>query len=132
MRTDFFVCCLCGHYLLAYLVFSERHLMACFSIRFRTRTSTELAISISVTHAARIFDAGFTGQQFRELRTMHCFEGIATWDSRHLTVTGHDVPENAIAFFGIGEASSTLGVPPLLGHNLGPFDSPRDRNRCPS
>jgi hypothetical protein len=33
-----------------------------------------------------IFDAGFTGQQFRELRNVHGFEGIATWNSRHLTV----------------------------------------------
>jgi hypothetical protein len=37
-----------------------------------------------------IFDAGFTGPQFRELRNVHTFEGIATWNSRHLTVTGHD------------------------------------------
>jgi hypothetical protein len=48
-----------------------------------------------------IFDAGFTGQQFRELRKVHGFEGIATWNSRHLTVTGRDVPESAIAFLGI-------------------------------
>jgi hypothetical protein len=26
-----------------------------------------------------IFDAGFTGQQFRELRNVRSFEGIATW-----------------------------------------------------
>jgi hypothetical protein len=56
-----------------------------------------------------IFDAGFTGQQFRELRNVHGFDGIATWNSQHLTVTGHDVPENAIAIFGIGETFVTLG-----------------------
>jgi len=78
-----------------------------------------------------IFDAEFTGQQFRELRNVHAFEGIATWDSRHLTVTGHDVPENAIAFFGIGETFSTLGVPPLLGRNLGPSDSPEGQEPLP-
>jgi putative ABC transport system permease protein len=78
-----------------------------------------------------IFDAGFTGQQFRELRNVHGFEGIATWNSRHLTVTGHDVPENAIAFFGIGETFVTLGVPPLLGRNLGPSDSPEGQEPLP-
>jgi hypothetical protein len=78
-----------------------------------------------------IFDAGFTGSQFRELRNVHAFEGIATWDSRHLTVTGHDVPENAIAFFGIGETFSTLGVPPLLGRNLGASDSPEGQEPLP-
>src|SRR6202046_3342624 len=33
-----------------------------------------------------IFDAGFTGQQFRELRNVHGFDGIATWNSRHLKI----------------------------------------------
>src|SRR6202046_803383 len=78
-----------------------------------------------------IFDAEFTGQQFRELRNVHGFEGIATWNSRHLTVTGRDVPENAIAFFGIGETFVTLGVPPLLGRNLGPSDSPEGQEPLP-
>ena len=78
-----------------------------------------------------IFDAGFTGQQFRELRNVHGFDGIATWNSRHLTVTGRDVPENAIAFFGIGETFVTLGVPPLLGRNLGPSDSPEGQEPLP-
>jgi putative ABC transport system permease protein len=78
-----------------------------------------------------IFDAGFTGKQFRELRNVHAFDGIATWNSRHLTVTGHDVPENAIAFFGIGETFVTLGVPPLLGRNLGPSDSPEGQEPLP-
>jgi predicted permease len=78
-----------------------------------------------------IFDAGFTGQQFRELRKVHGFDGIATWNSRHLTVTGHDVPENAIAFFGIGETFVTLGVPPLLGRNLAPSDSAEGQEPLP-
>jgi putative ABC transport system permease protein len=78
-----------------------------------------------------IFDAGFTGQQFRELRNVHGFEGIATWNLRRLTVTGHDVPENVVAFFGIGETFSTLGVPPLLGRNLGPSDSPEGQEPLP-
>src|SRR5260370_26339136 len=88
-------------------------------------------LSLSDPHG-EIFDAGFTGQQFRELRNVHAFGGIATWNSRHLTVTGHDVPENAIAFFGIGETFSTLGVPPLLGRNLGASDSPEGQEPLPA
>jgi len=79
----------------------------------------------------RIFDAEFTGQQIRELRNLRSVEGLATWDARHMTVTGRDFPENAIAFFGIGETFSTLGVPPLLGRNLGPSDSPEGQEPQP-
>ena len=69
-------------------------------------------------------DAGFSGPQLRELRKIHAFEGIATWNPQNLIVTGRDIPEDVIAFFGIGETFPTLGVPALLGRNLGPSDSP--------
>jgi putative ABC transport system permease protein len=39
-------------------------------------------------------------------------------------VTGRDVPEEVAAFYGIGETFPTLGMPALLGRNLGPSDSP--------
>ncbi|HTF72071.1 MAG TPA: ABC transporter permease [Edaphobacter sp.] len=95
-------------------------------------TDVERLANLSISDPrGNIFDAGFTGQQFRELRNVHGFEGIATWNSRHLTVTGDDVPENAIAFFGIGETFVTLGVPPLLGRNLGPSDSPEGQQPLP-
>jgi predicted permease len=80
-------------------------------------------LSIS-TPRGDIGDAVFLGPQLRELRKVHAFEAIATWNQRDLTVTGRDIPENVIAFFGIGDTFPTLGVSPLLGRNLGPSDSP--------
>jgi len=71
-----------------------------------------------------IFDASFTGPELRELRKVHAFENFATWRDAHLTVTGGEIPENASAYYGIGETFPTLGVPALFGRNLGPSDSP--------
>ena len=71
-----------------------------------------------------IFDAGFSGQQLRELKKVRAFESIATWRPSNLTITGREIPEDVDAFFGIGDTFPTLGVPALLGRNLGPSDSP--------
>jgi predicted permease len=60
----------------------------------------------------------------RELRGVHDFESIATWSAAGLTVTGQDIPESVVAFYGIGETFPTLGVPAFLGRNPGPSDSP--------
>jgi len=87
--------------------------------------------NLSISDRGHIFDADFTGDQIRELRNLRSVEGLATWDAEHMTVTGHDFPENAIVFFGIGETFSTLGVPPLLGRNLGPSDSPEGQEPQP-
>ena len=72
----------------------------------------------------QISDAFFTGPQLRELRKVHAFENFATWRLDGLMVTGQDVPENVPVYYGIGETFPTLGVPALLGRNLGPSDSP--------
>ena len=71
-----------------------------------------------------IFDAEFTGPQLRELRKVRAFENFATWRLGPLTLTGEELPENVSAYYGIGSTFPTLGVPPLLGRNLGPSDSP--------
>ena len=71
-----------------------------------------------------ISDAWFSGQELRELRKVKAFESIASWRLGFLEVTGGEIPGNARAYFGIGETFPTLGVPPLLGRNLGPSDSP--------
>jgi predicted permease len=71
-----------------------------------------------------ISDVWFSGSQLRELRNAHTFASIATWRARDLIVTGREIPEGVIAFFGIGDTFPTLGVSPLLGRNLGPSDSP--------
>ncbi|MGC2162831.1 MAG: ABC transporter permease [Silvibacterium sp.] len=80
-------------------------------------------LSIRDAHG-EIRDAWFTGAQLKELRKVHAFDGIATWRGANLTVTGRDVPENVNAYYGIGETFPALGVPALLGRNLGPSDSP--------
>ena len=78
-----------------------------------------------------IFDASFTGAQLRELRNVHAFESFATWRDAHLTVTGGEIPENASVYYGIGQTFPTLGVPALLGRNLGPSDSPDGKEPQP-
>jgi predicted permease len=69
-------------------------------------------------------DAFFAGPQLRELRKVHALEKFVTWRLERLTLTGQEVPENVAAYYGIGETFPMLGVPPLLGRNLGPSDSP--------
>jgi predicted permease len=69
-------------------------------------------------------DAYFTGPEIRELRKVHAFEQVATWRLQRLTLTGREIPETVAGYYGIGETLPMLGVPALLGRNLGPSDSP--------
>jgi len=70
------------------------------------------------------FDELLRGTELKELRQLRTVESIATWNRQNLAVTGGDIPEDVVAYYGIGETFPTLGVPPLLGRNLGPSDSP--------
>ncbi|HMD20134.1 MAG TPA: ABC transporter permease, partial [Alloacidobacterium sp.] len=81
-------------------------------------------LSIRDPRQGNLYDIELSGEQLRELKKVHAFESLATWRSRFLVVTGGNIPENLNAFYGIGETFPTLGVPPLLGRNLGPSDSP--------
>jgi len=65
-----------------------------------------------------------TGPQLRDLQKTRAVESVAAWNEWNLTVTGHDVPEDVNAYTQTGDTFPTLGVPPLLGRNLGPSDSP--------
>jgi predicted permease len=78
-----------------------------------------------------IFDEWFLGPELEQVRKVHAIESIATWNPQSLAETGSDVPEAVNAFYGIGETFPTLGVPPLLGRNLGPSDSPDGREPQP-
>lgn len=81
-------------------------------------------LSIRDSHGD-IGDAIFSGSELRELRKVGAFEGIATWrPGPDLTITGSDLPEPVSVYYGIGSTFPTLGVPALLGRNLGPSDSP--------
>lgn len=71
-----------------------------------------------------LFDPSFDGPELRELRNVHAFESIATWNIESRNLTGEELPDNVSAYYGIGSTFPTLGVPPLLGRNLGPSDSP--------
>jgi predicted permease len=71
-----------------------------------------------------IFDERLRGPELRELRKVHSFESIATWNRQNLALTGGDIPEDVVAYYGIGETFPTVGVPALLGRSLGPSDSP--------
>src|SRR5215469_3293309 len=71
-----------------------------------------------------IFDERLRGPELGELRDVYQFEKFATWNRQNLAVTGGEIPEDVVAYYGIGETFPTLGMPPLLGRNLGPSDSP--------
>lgn len=73
--------------------------------------------------SGNIWDVGVTGPQLREIQKLHSIEGVATWTEWSLTVTGHDAPEDVVAFYGVGSTFPTLGVPALLGRNIGPSDA---------
>src|ERR1700760_1274653 len=88
-------------------------------------TDVERIGNLSIRDSKGILsDAFFTGPQLRELRKVRAFENLATWRRTNLTMTGEEIPENVFAYYGIGETFPTLGVPALLGRNLGPSDSP--------
>jgi predicted permease len=74
--------------------------------------------------SGQLFDASFSGQQIQDLHNVRAIEGIATWYHQQLAVTDSDMPETVSGFLGIGDTFPVLGVPPLLGRNLGPSDSP--------
>jgi predicted permease len=65
-----------------------------------------------------------TGPQLRELQQMPAIDKIAAWTEWDLTLTGHDAPEDVVAYSQTADSFPTLGISPLLGRNLGPSDSP--------
>lgn len=81
--------------------------------------------------SGQLFDAGFTGRQIQDLHSVHAFEGLATWNIEQFAVTDSDMPETVSALLGIGDTFSVLGVPPPLGRNLGPSDSPFGQEPLP-
>ena len=88
--------------------------------------------NLSITDSTgQLFDAGFSGRQIQDLHSVHALEGLATWFPQQLSVTDSDMPESVSAFLGIGETFPVLGVPPLLGRNLGPSDSPAGQKSLP-
>jgi putative ABC transport system permease protein len=88
--------------------------------------------NLSITDSTgQLFDAGFTGRQIQDLRNVPALEGLATWFPQQRAVTDSDMPETVTTFLGIGDTFPVLGVPPLLGRNLGPSDSPAGQAPLP-
>ncbi len=75
--------------------------------------------------------AEFTGAQVRELAKMDVVEKLSARINRSMALTGHDFPESIIASYQTGDSFPMLGVPALLGRNLGPADSPEGREPQP-
>jgi putative ABC transport system permease protein len=82
-------------------------------------------VSLSIRDPEGNFNnAGLTGPQLRDLKQVPAVESIGAWNEWNLTITGHDVPEDVVAYYSTGDTFPMLGVAPLLGRNLGPSDSP--------
>jgi hypothetical protein len=71
-----------------------------------------------------IFDEWLLGPQLRELRNVPAFETMATWNPQNAALTGGEIPEDIVAYYGFGETVPALRVSASLGRNLGPSDSP--------
>jgi predicted permease len=82
-------------------------------------------VTLSVNVPTGDFNSVYiTGPQLRELQQMPAIDKIAAWTEWDLTLTGHDVPEDVVAYSQTSDSFPILGVSPLLGRNLGPSDSP--------
>ena len=82
-------------------------------------------VTLSIrTSSGDLDNAYITGPQLRELMTMRSSDGMAAWERWNMTITGHDLPEDVTAYLQTGDTFPLLGVPPLLGRNLGPSDAP--------
>lgn len=83
-----------------------------------------------LVHLALVTQKGFTGwyafltpTQWGEIRKSPVVEDAFLSDSRDMTVTGADLPENILAASMSSNAFEFLGVAPALGRNLQPSDA---------
>ncbi len=66
---------------------------------------------------------GLTGAQWQQLRNSPVVEDAFAEDDWSLTVTGHDLPEDAQAVYLTSNSFVFFGVPPALGRGLIPSDA---------
>jgi len=74
--------------------------------------------------SGRLDWAQLTAAQVRELATSDVVEKLSARINRSMALTDHDFPESVTVSCQTGDSFSMLGVPALLGRNLGPADSP--------
>src|ERR1700733_2671436 len=67
---------------------------------------------------------GLTGPQIRQLRQTHAVEDVVVANYTNQTLTGSDVPDDAIVVEMTGSHFQFLGMSPLLGRYFNPADAP--------
>jgi putative ABC transport system permease protein len=89
-------------------------------------------VTLSITDPTGDFRNQYiNGPQLREIQQLPMIEDVAAWTGWNLTTTDHGIPEDVVAYYQTANTFPTLGVPPLLGRNLGPSDSPEGRDPQP-
>ena len=74
---------------------------------------------------------GLTGPQIRQLRQTHAVEDVVASNYTSQTVTGSDVPEDAVVNEMSGTHFQFLGLTPLLGRYIMPADVPDGQDPQP-
>jgi putative ABC transport system permease protein len=74
---------------------------------------------------------GLTGPQIRQLRQAHAVEDVVASNYTNQTVTGSDVPDDAIVVEMTGSHFQFLGLNPLLGRYFVPADAPDGKDPQP-
>lgn len=95
-------------------------------------TDINRLVTLSVNDASGDFRSQYiSGPQLREIEQLPLFESVAAWTAWNLTTMDHGIPEDVVAYYQTADTFPTLGVPPLLGRNLGPSDSPEGQDAQP-
>jgi putative ABC transport system permease protein len=74
---------------------------------------------------------GLTGSQIRQLRQTHAVEDVVVANYTNQTLTGTDVPDDAIVVEMTGSHFQFLGMSPLLGRYFNPADAPDGKDPQP-
>ena len=74
---------------------------------------------------------GLTGPQIRQLRQTHAVEDVVVANYTNQTLTGSDVPDDAIVVEMTGSHFQFLGMSPLLGRYFNPADAPDGKDPQP-
>jgi putative ABC transport system permease protein len=72
-----------------------------------------------------------TGPQIRQLRQTHAVEDVVVANYTNQTLTGSDVPDDAIVVEMTGSHFQYLGMSPLLGRYFNPADAPDGKDPQP-
>jgi putative ABC transport system permease protein len=74
---------------------------------------------------------GLTGPQIRQLRQANAIEDVVVSNYTDQTVTGSDVPDDAVVVEMTGSHFQFLGITPLLGRYFNPADAPDGKDPQP-